>query len=99
DSFGLKALEQALKEELPAREPSVIVARRPCALMQKPGIPFYCDTDLCNDCGLCLRLGCPALSRAGGKAVVDVTLCTGCTLCGQVCPRGALKKAVKDDEA
>ena len=33
DPFDLKAFEQTLKEEIAATEPSVVIAQRPCALL------------------------------------------------------------------
>lgn len=93
DPFDTKTLEKVLKEELAADEPSVVVLQRPCALLKKPDPPYGCDEELCIDCGICLRLGCPAISQGDGHVQVDSALCTGCSLCGQICPKGALKEA------
>jgi indolepyruvate ferredoxin oxidoreductase alpha subunit len=56
------------------------------------------DEDVCNACGFCFRVGCPAIlksetmdERTGrAKAEIDPLLCTGCTVCLQVCPRSAI---------
>jgi indolepyruvate ferredoxin oxidoreductase, alpha subunit len=93
DPFDTQTLEKVLKEELAAEEPSVVVLQRPCALLKKPDPPYACDEELCIDCGICLRLGCPAISKGEGHVQVDAALCTGCSLCGQICPKGALKEA------
>ena len=93
DPFDTQTLEKVLKEELAAEEPSVVVMQRPCALLKKPDPPYACDEELCIDCGICLRLGCPAISQGEGHVQVDAALCTGCSLCGQICPKGALKEA------
>ena len=93
DPFDTQTLEKVLKEELAAEEPSVVVMQRPCALLKKPDPPYACDEELCIDCGICLRLGCPAISQGEGHMQVDAALCTGCSLCGQICPKGALKEA------
>ncbi len=99
DPFDTKGMEKVLKEELAAPETSVVVARRPCALLKKkPDPPFACDPELCIDCGICMRLGCPAISQGDGHVQVDAALCTGCTLCGQICPKGALKEAGETHE-
>ena len=92
DPYDLAACDQAVKEELAAQEPSVIISRRPCALLKyvkHPG-PIASDPDKCVGCKSCMRIGCPAISIAGGKAVIDSTLCTGCGVCTQLCKFDAL---------
>lgn len=91
DPLDLKAVETAVKEETAAGEPSVIIAKRPCALLSKEaGTPVEVKTDLCSGCGMCIRLGCPAISMTDKKAGVNPVLCIGCGLCLQVCKTGAL---------
>lgn len=94
DPYNLKECETALKEELAAAEPSVIISRRPCALLKyvKHNGPISCDADKCIGCKSCMRIGCPAISIIDGKAVIDSTLCTGCGVCSQLCPKDALGK-------
>ena len=92
DPYDLAACDAAVKEELAAKEPSVIISRRPCALLKyvkHPG-PIASDKDKCVGCKSCMRIGCPAISIAGGKAVIDSTLCTGCGVCTQLCKFDAL---------
>ncbi|MBR2615114.1 MAG: indolepyruvate ferredoxin oxidoreductase subunit alpha [Clostridia bacterium] len=92
DPYDLAETEKAVKEELAAAEPSVIISRRPCALLKyvkHPG-PISVNADKCRSCKACMKIGCPAISMAGGKAVVDSTLCTGCGVCAQLCKFGAL---------
>jgi len=91
DPLDLEAIKTVVKEETAAQEPSVIIARRPCALLNKEtGTPAKVDKDLCTGCGLCVSLGCPAISMDDKKAGVNPVLCTGCGLCLQVCKSGAL---------
>ena len=92
DPNDLKATEAAIKEELAAAEPSVIIARRPCALLKyvKHAAPLCVDREACKSCKACMRIGCPAISMMEGKAVIDATLCTGCGVCAQLCKFGAL---------
>jgi len=92
DPYDLSACDAAVKEELAADEPSVIISRRPCALLKyvKAGPAFTVDPDKCRGCRACMKIGCPALSFSGGKAAVDATLCAGCGVCGQLCAFGAL---------
>ncbi len=94
DPFDLKALEQALKEETARDALSVIITKRPCVLLDKKYIlPPYAITEKCRNCGVCLRLGCPAISKKDGKMMIDATVCTGCGLCPEVCAFGAIEKA------
>ncbi len=93
DPYDLKECERILKEELAADEPSVIISRRPCALLKyvKPQPPLHVDADKCAGCKSCMRLGCPAISIKNNKAVIDATLCTGCGVCRQLCGFDALQ--------
>ena len=94
DPYNLKECDDAVKAELAASEPSVIISRRPCALLKyvKHNGPISCDADKCIGCKSCMRVGCPAISIKDGKAVIDSTLCTGCGVCSQLCPKDALGK-------
>jgi len=103
DPYDLDAVDKVISEELPADEPSVIIARRECVLdrLRKgpPVIPYIVNEQACVGCRKCLELGCPAIitvtapSKSGGeqtKARIDQFLCTGCSICAQVCPVGAI---------
>lgn len=92
DPYNLKETETAIKEELAANEPSVIISRRPCALLKyvKHNAPLCVDKEKCRTCKACLKVGCPAISIRDGKAVIDQTQCTGCGLCEQLCPFNAI---------
>jgi len=90
DPFELKELRSIIKEELSADEPSVIIARRPCALLSKASAPpLIVDQEQCTGCGTCIKLGCPAINLQNKKAQVNTTVCIGCDLCCQVCPSEA----------
>ena len=91
DPYDLKECDRVIKEELEAEEPSVIIARRPCALLKyvKHNTPLEVDTGKCTGCKSCMRIGCPAISMKDGKACVDKTLCVGCDVCTQMCGFGA----------
>lgn len=93
DPYNLAEAEQAVKEELAAEEPSVIISRRPCALLKqvKRGEPIQVNPDKCKSCKACMKLGCPAISFKGGKAHVDVTQCFGCKVCSELCKFGAFE--------
>ena len=92
DPSDLKALESALKEELAADEPSVIICRKPCMLLKyvKPKPALKVNPEKCRGCRSCMKLGCPAIRFENGKAVIDRAQCVGCGLCPQLCAFGAI---------
>lgn len=94
DPFDLKECERVIKEELARKEPSVIIARRPCALLKyvEHKTPLTVNNDKCTGCKTCMRIGCPAISMKKGKAYVDKTLCVGCDVCIQMCPFKAFER-------
>ncbi len=94
DPYDLAACEKAVREEVSVAEPSVIISRRPCALLKyvRHKGPIDADSSKCVGCRSCMKIGCPAISIADGKAQIDKTLCTGCGVCGQLCKFGALGK-------
>jgi indolepyruvate ferredoxin oxidoreductase alpha subunit len=98
DPYDLKACDQAVKEELAAQEPSVIISRRPCALLKyvKHEAPLAVDTAKCVGCKSCMRIGCPAISMRDGKACVDGTQCVGCGVCQQLCGVKAFHSTKKE---
>ena len=93
DPYDLEACNQAIKEELAVAEPSVIISRRPCALLKyvKHNKPLKVNKDKGVGCKSCMRLGCPATSMKDGKIQIDTTLCVGCGICKQMCKFDALE--------
>ena len=87
DPYDLAECDTVIKEELQKEEPSVIISRRPCALLKyvKHAGPIKVNTDKCIGCKSCMRIGCPAVSIIDGKVKIDNTLCTGCGVCSQMC--------------
>ena len=98
DPYDLAQCDQAIKEETAADEPSVIISRRPCALLKyvKHKKPIIADSDKCVGCKACMKIGCPAISIIDKKARIDNTLCTGCGVCAQLCKFDALRSAKED---
>lgn len=109
DPYDLAECDRVLKEELAADAPSVIISRRPCALLkyvrksQRP--PFKIEAEKCVGCRSCMQIGCPSISiipaenKAGRRAVIDATQCTGCGVCQQLCRFGAIRDADGNPEA
>lgn len=87
DPYDLKAVEEAVTEELAAKEPSIIISRRPCVMIKgtvhKP--PISVDESKCIGCKQCMSIGCPAIAVKDKKAHIDPTLCIGCKVCSQMC--------------
>ena len=92
DPYDLKAVEVAVTEELAAKEPSIIISRRPCVMIKgtvhKP--PISVDESKCVGCKQCMSIGCPAIAVKDKKAHIDPTLCIGCNVCSQMCKFGAI---------
>ena len=92
DPYDLKETQRVLQEELAAEEPSVIISRRPCALLKtvQHQPPLQANPDKCVGCKACLGIGCPAISLQAGKAKIDPTQCVGCGVCTSLCGKGAI---------
>lgn len=93
DSYDLEACRQALSQATGAEELSVVLTDRPCVMYPQKirQTPLQVDPELCDACGRCYRLGCPAIrgSNEMGKRFpkpeIMAEVCTGCGLCSQVC--------------
>ena len=95
DPLQLDVLKQTIKTELERPQPSVIIARRPCALLVKEPVRerYHVDEDICNGCRLCIRLGCTGIQWKEKDKVAQFNLdnCISCGLCPQVCKFDAIK--------
>ena len=98
DPYDLAEVDAAIKEETAVDEPSVIISRRPCALLKyvKHKKPIIANSDKCIGCKACMKIGCPAISIVDKKVCIDNTLCTGCGVCAQLCKFDALTAAKED---
>ena len=101
DPYHMAETKKVIEEELAKDEPSVIISRRPCALLKyvKHNPPLHVDANKCVGCKQCLKIGCPAISmkdRPEGDtkktklSVIDHTLCVGCGICKELCKPGAI---------
>jgi indolepyruvate ferredoxin oxidoreductase alpha subunit len=96
DPFEVKDLEKVLREETERDELSVVITKRPCALIVKqPEVPFAV-TDKCKNCKMCMKIGCPAIEERDGKPVIVPDRCVGCGLCSKVCPFDAIEVTGKE---
>lgn len=96
DAYDMKAVEKALKEETAKEEPSVIITKAPCKLIIKEKwANFDINDETCIKCGMCLKLGCPAICKGEEGISINTALCAGCGLCASVCPKQAISKEVK----
>ena len=94
DPFNIRETEQAIKMAIASEGPSVVICRRPCALIEKkPNEPSHVQDDLCKKCNSCLKLGCPAIEKQENGVKINSALCNGCGLCVGLCPFKAIKKA------
>ena len=92
DPYHMAETKKVIEEELAKDEPSVIISRRPCALLKyvKHNPPVHVDNDKCVGCKQCLKVGCPAISIKNKKSVIDHTLCVGCGICKELCKLNAI---------
>ena len=98
DAYDMVAVEKAIKEELAKDEVSVIIARKPCVLLTKEvKTPYYIDNDKCKKCGMCMKIGCPAIMMTKDKVFsIKADQCVGCGVCLQMCKFDAIKLGGKN---
>jgi indolepyruvate ferredoxin oxidoreductase alpha subunit len=102
DPLRIDELKKTLKEALDSDRPSLVIARSPCALIarRKPTHFVEVDPDECNACGVCLKIGCPAIETdEQDRARVNPTLCVGCTVCTQLCKFKAMSLISHEEAA
>jgi indolepyruvate ferredoxin oxidoreductase, alpha subunit len=94
DPQDFTAVQEALDEETAVAELSVIIYKAPCALLIKEkDDPYAVDEEACTKCGICIKLGCPAIGKdeRTSRAYIDVSVCVGCGQCVQVCKYSAIQ--------
>ncbi len=94
DPYNLQECEDVLREEIAADAPSVVISRRPCALLKyvKHNPPMHVNSEKCVGCKMCMKIGCPAISIKNKKSVIDFTQCVGCNVCSQLCKFDAIEE-------
>ena len=96
----LGELEATLKDAMDGDEGALVVAYAPCRIAAKLTKEGLCAVDetKCKACGMCFKMGCPAMTRGEEVAPgrfqmkIDPSLCAGCRQCQQVCKFGAIKR-------
>ncbi|MFO8008803.1 MAG: thiamine pyrophosphate-dependent enzyme, partial [Candidatus Brocadiia bacterium] len=93
DAWDRARLEAGLQDSLSRNEYSVLVCRRPCLLLsrRRERAAYRVDPERCENCGLCLRTGCPALKQLEDHVEIDRIYCAGCGLCFEVCRFDAIE--------
>ena len=99
NSFDVAELERVIRESVCGDVLTVIIAKSPCVLLKGQKFPNKCvvNADACRKCGMCMKIGCPAITRrADGKMQIDATMCNGCGLCKNYCKFNAIETVVKE---
>lgn len=95
DAFDVELLEKTIKESVQSDVLTVIIAKAPCALLKGQKFPNYyqVNTEKCKKCGMCMKIGCPAITKdKDGFVKIDFSMCNGCGLCTSKCKFGAIEK-------
>ena len=98
NAFDVVELEKVIKQSVNGDELTVIIAKAPCALLKGQKFIYKCvaNSDKCKKCGMCLKIGCPAITKqTDGTVKIDETMCNGCGLCMNYCKFGAISKVEK----
>ena len=95
DPYDLEETEAAIKQALALEEPAVVISRRPCVMLEseraKPHHPYEVIDELCEECDLCLKIGCPAIDGSTPIPRISAERCIGCDLCAKLCHFEAIK--------
>ena len=98
NAFDVAGLEKVIKESVASDELTVIITKAPCVLLKGQKFPNQCivDPDVCRKCGMCMKIGCPAMTKGeDGKVKIDATMCNGCGLCKNYCKFNAIRTVEK----
>ncbi len=98
NAFDVPTLKETIKKSVASDTLTVIIAKAPCALIKGQKFPNVCsvDAEKCKKCGMCMKIGCPAMTRReDGTVKIDKTMCNGCGLCLNYCKFGAISKEAR----
>ena len=94
NAFDTALLEKTVKESVASDELTVIITKAPCVLLKGQKFPNVCkaNPEACKKCGMCLKIGCPAITKNDdGTIKIDQTMCNGCGLCKSYCKFNAIE--------
>ena len=94
NAFDVEALEKKIKESVNADKLTVIIAKAPCALLKGQKFTQVCvvSEEKCRHCNMCMKIGCPAISKQNGGIKINASMCNGCGLCQSYCKFGAIER-------
>ena len=98
NAFDVDGLTKLVKESVASDTLTVIITKSPCVLLKGQKFPNVCkvNADACKKCGMCMKIGCPAMTRGeDGKIKIDPTMCNGCGLCKNYCKFNAIETVVR----
>ncbi len=98
NAFDVERLEAVIKESVSSDTLTVIITKSPCVLIKGQKFPNKCvaDAEKCKKCGMCLKIGCPAITKqTDGTVKIDETMCNGCGLCKNYCKFGVIETVVR----
>ena len=94
NAFDTALLEKTVKESVASDDLTVIITKAPCVLLKGQKFPNVCkaNPEACKKCGMCLKIGCPAITKnEDGTIKIDQTMCNGCGLCKSYCKFNAIE--------
>jgi len=96
DPYDLKLLRKTLWAAIKHEGPSVVVAQHACLRIKeeraKHREPLHLESEKCDQCKLCVDLGCPAMEWSDETGpVIDELQCVGCAMCAELCAHDALQ--------
>ena len=101
DPYNLDETEKTIKEAMALDEPAVVISRRPCVLLEeeraKPHYPYEIIGELCEECDLCLKIGCPAIDGSEPIPFIAKERCIGCDLCAKLCNFDAIRQIAMEN--
>ena len=97
NAFDVQTMEKTLKECVSGDKLTVIIARSPCVLLKGQKFPYVCEVneEKCRNCGACMKIGCPAISKTEKGVKINPSMCNGCGLCASYCKFSAIEKVEK----
>ncbi|MBI4333410.1 MAG: indolepyruvate ferredoxin oxidoreductase subunit alpha [Chloroflexi bacterium] len=100
NAFDIREIRSAIRNAVNSDQLSVVIARGACSVRLPGGVnPRAVDDNKCDQCGVCILIGCPAIRTESGEALIEGSLCVGdpCGLCESICPKKAIGKVASSE--